>query len=122
MLNEKEIEVMEYMDYQVMNNGMNGWMSNRGFDRLHEFVAILSKRNAPLDQEVIALFIRATTAKLGCYQLEALRFLPDVQQKIQAYENEIDVCNESYQETANTFMGSYGLKDYGTLFEENFNK
>lgn len=34
MLNEKEIELIKYMDYQVMNNGMDGWIGNRGYEKI----------------------------------------------------------------------------------------
>ena len=121
MLNEQEIECIEYMDYQVINNGMDGWLSNRGFDELDEFTRILYKRNETIDQKVASLFIRATTARLGYLQLEPVKFIPDVAEKLKEYENQIKSCNEEYQEIAKNFMESYGLKDYGTKFSENLN-
>ncbi|WP_139994820.1 hypothetical protein [Kurthia sp. Dielmo] len=116
MLNEKELEVIEYMDYQVMNNGIGGWLGNRGYEKLNELIQILNKRNSELDQKVISIFTNATISALGYYQFnDSLRF-PEIKETLEQHKSNFQQCGEQYQQIAESFMNSYGLVDYGTKF------
>lgn len=119
MLNEKEIEIIEYMDYQVMNNGIDGWLGNRGYEKLNEFIQILNKRNSEIDQKVISIFTNATISALGLYQhKDSLRF-PEIKEIFEEYKSNLQQCGEQYQQISESFMNSYGLEDYGTKFMKN---
>lgn len=119
MLNEKEIEVIEYMDYQVMNNGIDGWLGNRGYEKLNEFIRILNKRNSEIDQKVASIFIKATIAGLGIYQHKDTLRIPEIKEMFLEYQTELHKCGEKYQQIAKSFMKSYGLEDYLTTFTKN---
>lgn len=119
MLNKKEIEVIEYMDYQIMNNGIDGWLGNRGYEKLNEFIRILNKRNYEIDRKVAAIFVRATTAGLSMYHAlhENTFWIPEIEEMFHKYETELYQCGEQYQQIAENFMRSYGLESYLTTFK-----
>jgi len=119
MLNEKEIELIEYMDYQVMNNGMDGWLGNRAYEKVFEFIQILNKRNSKLDQKVASIFTKATVSGLGYYQHKDSVFIPEIKEMFDEYEKEIEECSNQYQGIAKDFMNSYGLEDHLTKFTKN---
>ncbi|MCT6922797.1 hypothetical protein [Metasolibacillus sp.] len=121
MLNKQDIELIEYMDYQVMNNGMEGWLSNRAYEKVFEFIEILKKRNSELDQQVASIFTKATVSGLGHYQHKDSVFIPEVKEMYDKYEKEIDECSKQYQQIAKDFLNSYGLEDYHTKFIKNIN-
>ena len=117
MLNEKELDLLKYMDYQVMNNGIEGWIGNRGFDRLESFIELLYKRGSELDKQVAAIFIRATSAALGALQnKEVSLFMPEIQELYEKYNKQLEACNEEYKKLSKPFMASYGMDDYITTF------
>lgn len=115
MLNEREIELIEYMDYQVMNNGINGWLSNRAYEKMNEFIGILRKRNSEIDQKVVTIFMNAIIAGLGYYQHKDSAFIPEIKEMLIEYEKGLKKCGEQYQEIAKEFMNSYGLEDHLTF-------
>ncbi|WP_232540803.1 hypothetical protein [Lysinibacillus fusiformis] len=119
MLNNKEIELIEYMNYQVMNNGMDGWLGNRAYEKVFEFIEILKKRNSELDQQVASIFTKATVSGLGYYQHKDSIFIPEIKGMCDEYEKEIEECSKQYQQIAKDFMNSYGLEDYLTKFTQN---
>lgn len=119
MLNEKEIELINYMDYQVLNNGIEGWLGNRAYERVPELIEILNKRNSSLDQRVSLIFMKATISGLGYYQNKDSVFIPEIKEMVDEYEKEIQECGEKYQKTAKDFMNSYGLEDYLTTITKN---
>lgn len=118
MLTEKETELLEYMDYQVINNGMDGWLGNHCYERVFEFVDVLRKRNSELDQKVVAIFIKATVSGFRYYQDKESDWLaaviPEIGEMIGKYENDIEECAKEYRNIAKDFMVSYGLEDYGS--------
>jgi len=116
MINEKEKELIEYMDYQVMNNGIDGWLGNRGYEKLHDFIQILYKRNKEIDQKVAAIFIKATSAGLGKYQHKTASVIPAIGELYIQYETELEQCKEQYWQISKSFMNSYGLEDFDTRF------
>lgn len=116
MLTKKEIELLEYMDYQVLNNGMDGWLGNRAYDKMFEFLEILHKRNSELDQKVAAIFVKAAVSGLGYYQHQNSTFIPEIQELYNEYEKAIEECNNQYQQVAKDFMNSYDLEDHCTKF------
>ncbi|MEX3625356.1 hypothetical protein [Viridibacillus arvi] len=120
MLNEKEIDVIEYMDYQVFNNGMDGWLGNRAYEKVNELIGILYKRSSELDRKVASIFIKATAAGLGYYQLKDSVFIPEIKEIFEEYEKEIQECGRLYQQVAKDFMESYGLEDYQTRIYKKF--
>lgn len=120
MLTERDIEVLEYMDYQVMNNGMDGWLGNRAYDKMFEFLKLLHKRSSELDQKVAAIFIKATVSGLGYYQHQSFTFIPEIKELYNEYEEAIEECHNQYKEVAKDFMNSYGLEDYHTKFMSRF--
>lgn len=117
MLNEKEIELISYMDYQVLNNGMDGWLGNRGYGKVFDFIEILNKRNSELDQKVASIFKKATLAGYEYYRNKDLTFIPEIKEIFDEAENTIEECDKNYKEVAKDFMCSYGLEDYITKFE-----
>jgi hypothetical protein len=121
ILNENEIELLEYMDYQVMNNGMDGWFGNRAYEKINELVGILNKRSSALDQKVATIFIKATVAGVGYFQHKDSAFIPEIKELFDKYEEEIIECGKQYQQVAKDFMKSYGLENYGTKFSKNIN-
>ena len=122
MLNEKEIELIEYMDYQVLNNGMDGWIGNRAYEKLNDFIEVLYKRNSELDRKVVSIFVKATAAGLGIYQhKDSVRF-PEIKEMVEGYEKNIQECKEQYQQIAREFMESYGLEDHLTKFMKNIKR
>lgn len=116
MLNEKEIELISYMDYQVLNNGMSGWLGNRGYEKVFDFIEILNKRNSELDQKVASIFKKATIAGFNYYQNNSSTFIPEIEEFCEEAKNLINECGEQYKEVAKDFMFSYGLEDYLTKF------
>ncbi|AJK88515.1 MULTISPECIES: hypothetical protein [Lysinibacillus] len=120
MLTERDIEVLEYMDYQVMNNGMDGWLGNRAYDKMFEFLKLLHKRNSELDQKVAAIFIKVIVSGLGYYQHQSFTFIPEFKELYNKYEEAIEECHNQYKEVAKDFMNSYGLEDYHTKFMSRF--
>ncbi|MFB5268181.1 hypothetical protein ACE41H_15545 [Paenibacillus enshidis] len=120
MLTEKETKLLEYMDYQVVNNSMDGWLGNRGYDRVFEFVEVLKKRNSELDQKVASIFIKATVSGLGYYQTKEAAFIPEYGEMFDEYEKDIEECTKEYLEVAKDFMESYGLEGYGTKISKYF--
>lgn len=119
MLNEKEIELIEYMDYQVLNNGIDGWISNRAYEKINEFIRILNKRNSEMDQKVISIFINATISALGLYQHKDSLRIPEIKEMFEEYKSELYQCGEQYLQIAKSFMNSYGLEDHLTKFTKN---
>ncbi|MGK4302020.1 hypothetical protein, partial [Klebsiella pneumoniae] len=59
-----ELGLISMFDYQVLNNGMMGWVSNHGYQHVFDYVEILQKRNSELDQKVSHIFKKATIAAL----------------------------------------------------------
>ena len=116
MLNQQEIELIEYMDYQVLNNGMDGWLGNRAYEKVFELIEILKKRNSELDQQVASIFTKVTVSGLGYYQHKDSIFIPEIKEMCDEYEKEIEECSKQYQQIAKDFMNSYGLEDYLTKF------
>ena len=115
-LTEAEIELISNMDYQVMNNGMSGWLSNRAYKELFEYTEVLRKRNSSLDQKVIELFQKATIAALIFHQNKDAKFFPEIKEICDVAEEEIEKYSKEYQLLAEEFMNSYCLEDYGTSF------
>lgn len=120
MLTEKDIQLLEYMDYQVMNNGFDGWFGNRAYDKMFEFLELLHKRNSELDQTVAAIFIKVTVSGLGYYQHQHSTFIPEIKEIYNEYNEAIEECNNQYKQVAKEFMNSYGLEDWGTKFRDQF--
>lgn len=120
MLTEKDIELLEYMDYQVLNNGIDGWFGNRAYDKMLDFLELLHKRNSELDQTVAAIFIKATVSGLGYYQHQHSTFIPEIKKIYNEYNEAIEECNNQYKQIAKEFMNSYGLEDYITKFMTQF--
>lgn len=116
MLNEKEIELISYVDYQVLNNGMSGWQGNRGCEKIFDFIEILNKRNSELDQKVTSIFKRATIAGFDYYKNNHSKFIPEIKEICDEAENLIEKCGKQYQQVASDFMSSYGLEDYISKF------
>lgn len=120
MLTEKDIELLEYMDYQVMNNGIDGWFGNRAYDKMFEFLGLLHKRNSELDQTVAAIFIKVTLSGLGYYQHQHSIFIPEIKEIYNEYKEAIEEYSNQYKQVAKDFMNSYGLEDWGTKFRDQF--
>lgn len=120
MLTEKEVELFKYMDYQVLNNGMDGWIANGGYVRVFEFIDIIRKRNSDLDQRVANIFITATISALRSLQHKDASYIPEIRDIINESEKQIEEVNLQYSQLANEFMESYGLEDYLTYFGEKF--
>ncbi|MCM3360909.1 hypothetical protein [Niallia sp. MER TA 168] len=104
------------MDYQVMNNGIDGCLSNRGYEKLNEFIRILNKRNSEIDHKVASLFIKTTIAGVGLCQHKDSLIFPEIKELFDEYETELHQCGEQYKQIAKSFMNSYGLEDYLTIF------
>lgn len=119
MLNEKEIELLEYMDYQVLNNGMMGFIANRAYLQSPEFMNILLRRNSEIDQKVISIFQKTINAALDYFQ-HINHYIPEFKEISEIAELVIDQCGEEYLSIANEFMASYGLEDYHTKFVKTF--
>lgn len=117
MLNKDEIELIEYMDYQVLNNGMDGWLGNRGYERVFDYISILNKRNSDLDQNVASIFKKATIAGIGYFQHRDSIFIPEIKVICDEYEQDLRDCSEQYRVVAKQFMNSYGLVDHLTNFQ-----
>ncbi|WP_249937975.1 hypothetical protein [Niallia circulans] len=101
-----------------MNNGIDGWLSNRGYEKLNEFIQILNKRNSEIDQKVASQFINATISGLGLYQHKDSLIFPEIKELFHEYETELHQCGEQYKQIAKSFMNSYGLEDYLTIFRK----
>lgn len=119
VLNNSEVELIEYMDYQVLNNGIAGWLGNKGYEKVFDFIEILNKRNSELDKIVISIFQRATISGLGYYLHKDSALIPEIKEIVDEYEKDIEECKKQYSDIASAFMDSYGLKDYLTKFTEN---
>ena len=120
MLNEQELELLSLMDYQVLNNGMFGWLSNHCYENIFDYISILNKRNSLLDQQVATIFKKATLAGLVFHQYNNSRFIPEFEEITSDAEKKLEECGKQYGKIAEEFMRSYGLEDYLSKFENNF--
>ncbi|WP_236686949.1 hypothetical protein [Ornithinibacillus contaminans] len=119
MLTDKELELISHYDYQVLNNGMSGWLSNHQYKQIFDFVEILSKRNSAIDQKVIAIFKKATISGMEYLQHKDSTFIPEIKEIADESLIDIESCGKQYKEVATEFMNSYGMEDYLTKFTNN---
>lgn len=122
MLTEKENSLLLDMDYQILNNGMDGWLSNHRYRDVFTYLAILRKRNSELDQKVASIFENATVAGLEYLQYKDSTFIPEFKENYDSAEKTLEKCGEQYKEAANMFMSSYGLEDYLTRFSRGYDE
>lgn len=119
MLNNEELELISFMDYQVANNGMVGWLGNKGYERIFEFIELLQRRNSDIDKKVIVIFQKVTIAGLKLFQHEHAIFIPEVLEIVTESYDILKECTDEYFELVKEFMESYDLEDYLTTFSKN---
>jgi len=95
---------------------MMGWLGNRGYENVFDFLEILNKRNSELDQKVASIFKKATIAGFAYYQNSSATFILEIKEICDEAENLLEECGKQYQVLAKDFMLSYGLEDYLTQF------
>lgn len=118
MINEKEKELIEYMDYQVLNNGMMVFLQNRSYLKSTDFMNILFRRNSEIDRKVISIFQKTINAALDYFK-HTNHYIPEYKEISKNAEQVIEQCGEEYLSIATEFMASYGLEDYHTKFAKN---
>lgn len=116
MVENAELELISMFDFQVLNNGMMGWVSNHGYQHVFDYIEILQKRNSELDQKVSRIFKKATIAALQYHQYKEATFIPEIEEIYEEAENVIEECSKLYHQVAKEFMSSYGMEDYSSSF------
>ena len=110
MLTDKEADLVLAMNYQVLQNGMMGWLSNHYYVDVFDYLEILKKRNDAIDDKVATLFQKATISGLKYHQYKGATFIPEFKRICDDAEKTIKECEKQYQEIADDFVKSYGLQ------------
>jgi len=118
MNESKDLELIAYFDYQVLNFGMQGWLFNGCYKYIFDYMDVLENRNSDLDTKVISIFQEVTIIGMELFKYQNITDIVDVKFFYQQLEIKLKEYEKAYAKIAQLFMNSYDMEDYDSKFNK----
>lgn|SRR5699024_3248703 len=118
MNESKDLELIAYFDYQVLNFGMQGWLFNGCYKYIFDYMDVLENRNSDLDTKVISIFQEVTIIGMELFKYQNMTDIVDVKFFYQQLEIKLKEYEKAYAKIAQLFMNSYDMEDYDSKFNK----